>query len=256
MTLAFPAAFSLKGHRALITGGGSGLGLAMAHCMVAAGAEVIIASRNEAKLIEACATLGPNASYIVHDVTDFDRTCDLPGVIAEMTGPISCLVNNSGGTAKYPVDEMSLRDFQNVMDTHVTGAFALVSAFVPQLKTQNSPSILFTASMSSFLGIPNVIGYSAAKSAYVGMVRALSTELAPKSIRVNGIAPGWVDTALSRTALSTDPERKAKVIGRIPMGRMGDTEDIGWAATFLTSQAARYVTGQILAVDGGALHGF
>jgi gluconate 5-dehydrogenase len=110
--------------------------------------------------------------------------------------------------------------------------------------------------MSSFLGIPNVIGYSAAKSAYVGMVRALSTELAPKSIRVNGIAPGWVDTALSRTALSTDPERKAKVIGRIPMGRMGDTEDIGWAAAFLTSQAARYVTGQILAVDGGALHGF
>ena len=214
MTLAFPDAFSLKGHRALITGGGSGLGLAMAHCMVAAGAEVIIASRNEAKLIEACSTLGPNASYIVHDVTDFDRTCDLPGVIAETTGPISCLVNNSGGTAKYPVDEMSLRDFQNVMDTHVTGAFALVSAFVPQLETQNSPSILFTASMSSFLGIPNVIGYSAAKSAYVGMVRALSTELAPKSIRVNGIAPvGWTPPCPERHSPPIRNEKPKSLAG-------------------------------------------
>ena len=102
----------------------------------------------------------------------------------------------------------------------------------------------------------NWLASAAAKSAHVGLVRALATELAPEGIRVNGVAPGWIDTALFRHATSTDPARKAKIMGRIPMGRVGTAADIGWAMTYLASDAAAYVTGHVLVVDGGALHGF
>jgi gluconate 5-dehydrogenase len=138
----------------------------------------------------------------------------------------------------------------------VTGAFALTRALLPQLREAGRASVLFTASMSSFLGIPFVAGYSAAKSAHVGLVRALATELAPDGIRVNAVAPGWIDTALYRQATGQDPARREKIMGRIPMKRVGTEADIGWAMTYLASPAAGYVTGHVLVVDGGALHGF
>ena len=116
--------------------------------------------------------------------------------------------------------------------------------------------MLFTASMSSFLGIPFCTGYAASKAAYVGMVRSFATELAPQGVRVNGVAPGWIDTPLFRFATSKDPARLQKIMGRIPMDKVGDPEDIGWAMAYLASDAARYVNGHILVVDGGALHGF
>ena len=150
---------------------------------------------------------------------------------------------------------MAPADFRAVMDVHVGGAYALSRAFLPQLAAAKG-SILFTASMSSFLGIPHVIGYAAAKSAYVGMVRSLSTELAPEGVRVNGVAPGWIETELFRQATATDPARRQKIEARIPIQRFGQPEDIGWAMTYLASLAANYVSGHILVVDGGALHSF
>ncbi|WP_054312147.1 SDR family oxidoreductase [Mesorhizobium sp. 1M-11] len=247
--------FGLKGEHALVTGGGSGLGLAVASCFVQAGARVTIVGTNAEKLAKACKTLGPAAGSHVFDVTDTAAAEAFASDVEQKSGRVSILVNNAGNTVKKPLAAMSVEDFNAVMNVHVGGAFALSRAFLPQVSAAKG-SILFTASMSSFLGIPNVIGYSAAKSAYVGMVRALATELAPSGVRVNGVAPGWIDTALLRQATAADPERARKINSRIPMGRFGEGADIGWAMTYLASRAAAYVTGHIIVVDGGALHGF
>jgi gluconate 5-dehydrogenase len=247
--------FGLKGEHALVTGGGSGLGLSIATCFIQAGAKVTIVGTNGEKLAKACETLGPSADSQVFDVTDTAGAEAFARGVEERCGRVSILVNNAGNTVKKPLGAMSVEDFNAVMNVHVGGAFALSQAFLPQIAAAKG-SILFTASMSSFLGIPNVIGYSAAKSAYVGMVRALATELAPSGVRVNGVAPGWIDTALLRQATAADPERARKINSRIPMGRFGEGADIGWAMTYLASRAAAYVTGHIVVVDGGALHGF
>jgi NAD(P)-dependent dehydrogenase (short-subunit alcohol dehydrogenase family) len=249
------AVFGLDGHHALVTGGGSGLGFAIARCFLTAGARVTISGTDEAKLSAACAALGPGVRGHAFDVRDVDGAEAFADRIEAECGPVSILVNNAGRTVKKPIDEMTPAEFQAVLDVHVGGAFALSRAFLRQIEGQRG-SILFTASMSSFLGIPNVTGYSAAKAAHVGMIRALATELAPRGVRVNGVAPGWIDTPLFRSATSGDPARRAKIDGRIPMGRLGQPEDIGWAMTYLASPAANYVTGHIIVVDGGALHAF
>jgi gluconate 5-dehydrogenase len=106
--------------------------------------------------------------------------------------------------------------------------------------------------MSSLIGMPNIVAYSAAKSAYVGMVRSLASELGPHNIRVNAIAPGWIETPMLQAALSGDPERRSKILSRTPQQRFGMPEDIGWAAVYLNSPAACFVNGIVLPVDGGA----
>jgi gluconate 5-dehydrogenase len=117
-------------------------------------------------------------------------------------------------------------------------------------------NILFIASMVSIIGMPLVIAYSAVKSAYVGMVRGLTAEVAEHGVRVNAIAPGWIESPMLRRALSGDDKRSAKILSRTPMGRFGEPDDIGWAAVYLCSPAARFVTGVLLPVDGGASQGF
>jgi NAD(P)-dependent dehydrogenase (short-subunit alcohol dehydrogenase family) len=249
------AIFSLAGQHALISGGGSGLGLAVAECFITAGARVTLVGTNLDKITSAAAQLGPSAGYAQFDVTDVDAAESFAATVEQQHGTVSILVNNAGNTIKKPIAEMKPSNFQSVLDVHVGGAYALSRAFLPQVAL-NKGSLLFTASMSSFLGIPNVIGYSAAKSAYIGMVRAMATELAPQGVRVNGVAPGWIDTALFRQATETDPARKQKIESRIPMQRFGSSADVGWAMTYLASPAAGYVTGHVLVVDGGALHAF
>ena len=257
MTQAHPLdIFSLRGHHALVTGGGSGLGLGIARCFAQAGATVTLAGTNAPKLQAAAAELGAGAEYLAFDVTQTDQAEDYAERVAQRFGPVSILVNNAGNTIKKPIADMTPADFRAIMDVHVHGAYALSRAFLSQIERAGNGSILFTASMSSFLGIPNVIGYSAAKAAYVGMIRAMATELAPRKVRVNGVAPGWIDTPLFRQATAADPARKAKIDGRIPMRTYGSEADIGWAMTYLASAAAAYVTGHIVVVDGGALHGF
>ncbi|GGH07280.1 3-oxoacyl-ACP reductase [Alsobacter metallidurans] len=249
------AAFGLDGRHALVTGGGSGLGLAIARCFLQAGARVTIVGVNEAKLAAACAELGGDVAGHAFDVTRVNDAEGFAAGVRDARGSVDILVNNAGSTVKKPIDQMTPAEFQSVLDVHVSGAFALTRALLPQIEAGRG-SVLFTASMSSFLGIPNVAGYSAAKAAHVGMIRALATELAPRGVRVNGVAPGWIDTPLFRGATANDPARRAKIDARIPMGRLGQPEDIGWAMTYLASAAANYVTGHITVVDGGALHAF
>jgi len=252
----FPAAFSLEQEIAVITGGGTGIGLAIARAMASAGARVVLAGRREAELAAAVGEIGPRSSYFVHDVTQLGEAPSLIGRINAAVGPITCLVNNAGIHLKKPAVDTTSEEFEQVLRTHVFGAHALTRAVVPSMIARKRGSILFTASMASLFGLPLVIAYAAAKSAYVGMVRTYATEFSPHGVRVNAVAPGWIETDMSRKALAGDPARRDKILGRTPMGKLGQPDDIGWAAVYLTSPAAAFVTGVILPVDGGISIGF
>lgn len=250
------SAFDLTGQVAVITGGGTGLGLGMAECFVAAGAKVVLVGRRQEELKQACKALGKNAFALAGDVTKLETAPAIIERAEDMAGPISILVNNAGIHLKKPMVDTSDAEFAAVIQTHVFGAFALTREAGRRMVARKSGSILFTASMASLMGLPLVVAYSAAKSAYVGMVRSLSVELGAYGVRVNAIAPGWIASAMLDKALSGDPARKAKILGRTPLNRFGEPEDIGWAAVYLCSPAAKFVTGVVLPVDGGAAEAF
>ena len=249
-------AFSLQGQIALVTGGGTGLGFAISEAMLSAGAKVAITGRRFNVLREAATALGTGASPFEHDVTDEASTAAVIRRVEREVGTPSILVNNAGTHLKRPICDTSSGDFRQIIATHVEGAFAVTRAAVPGMRRLSGGSVLFIASMTSLIGMPNVVAYSAAKAAFVGMVRALASELGPEGIRVNAIAPGWIDTPMLHTALDDDPARKAKILARTPQGRFGDPNDIGWSAVYLSSPAAAFVNGIVLPVDGGASIGF
>jgi len=250
------SAFSLNGQTALITGGATGLGFGMAKCFVASGAKVVLVGRRKDELQKARTALGENAFALAGDVTKLDA---IPALVAEAEkfgGPVSILVNNAGIHLKKSALETSDAEFATVLQTHVFGSFALSREMGKRMVERRSGSILFTASMASLFGIPLVVGYSAAKSAYTGMVRTLAVELGSHGVRVNAIAPGWIESDMMNKALNGDPARKTKILGRTPMNQFGHAEDIGWAAVYLASPAAKFVTGVVLPVDGGVSIGF
>jgi gluconate 5-dehydrogenase len=252
----FPDVFSLRGEHVLITGGGTGIGLAIAQAMHAAGARVILVGRREAELTAAATGLGERASYAVHDITRLEAANDLVVAVTRDHGPITCLVNNAGVHLKKPAVETTPEEFQKVFSTHILGAHALSRVVAPGMVERGHGSIIFMASMASLFGIPLVVAYAAAKSAMIGVVRTMATELSPHGVRVNAIAPGWIDTEMSRRAFAGDPARKAKIINRTPMARLGEPGDVGSAAVYLASPAGKFLTGVVLPVDGGASIGF
>ena len=194
---------------------------------------------------------------MAHDITQLDKAADLVVAAEKAAGaPVSILVNNAGIHIKKPAVETTPEEFQSVLTTHVCAAHALTRAALPGMIQRKHGSILFTASMASLMGIPLVIAYSAAKSAYVGMTRALAAEVSIEGVRVNAIAPGWIESPMLRKALAGDEKRSNKILSRTPMARFGDPEDIGMAAVYLCSPAAKFVTGVILPIDGGASMGF
>jgi NAD(P)-dependent dehydrogenase (short-subunit alcohol dehydrogenase family) len=248
--------FDLTGQTALITGGGTGLGLGIARCFVAAGARVVLVGRRKEELKTACDELGDNAFALPGDITQLKNAPILVDRAEEMAGPLTVLVNNAGVHLKKDALETNDAEFAGVMQTHVFGAFALTREAGRRMLKRRNGSVLFIASMASLIGVPKVVAYSAAKSAYLGLVRTLATEWGPHEVRVNGIAPGWMASDFLDAALNNDPCRQAKILSRTPMGRFGDADDIGWAAVYLASPAAKFVNGVVLPVDGGAVQGF
>ncbi len=254
--LSFSEAFSLAGEIAVITGGGTGIGFGTAQAFVAAGARVVLVGRRTDVLDAAARELGAGATFESHDVTDTASAPQLIERIVKKAGCPSILVNNAGIHLKKAAVETTEAEFNSVMNTHVTAAFALSRAVAQVMIERGRGNLIFMASMASLMGIPKVVAYSAAKSAYIGLVRSLAVELAPNGIRVNAIAPGWIETPMLHKAMESDPRRKARVLERTPMGRLGHPEDIGWAAAYLCSPAAGFVNGVVLPVDGGAAIGF
>jgi gluconate 5-dehydrogenase len=207
-------------------------------------------------LREAAAGIGPQAGFVVCDVTRFKDATKVVAKAEALFGPVTVLVNNAGIHLKKPALATSDAEFLSVLKTHVLGSHALTRAVLPGMLRRRHGSILFVASMASLFGIPNVFAYSAAKSAYMGMVRALATEVSPTGVRINAIAPGWIETDMSRRAMDGDPARKRRILARTPLGRFGEPDDIGAAAVYLSSPAAKFVTGAVLPVDGGVSIGF
>lgn len=248
--------FSLKGKIALITGGGSGIGNAIAKCMIASGGTVVITGRREVPLQEAVAELGEKAHYVVNDITDLSQLEALVEKIESNIGPIDVLVNNAGINMKKPALEVSDEDFHRIIHTNLSAVFSLTRACAKRMVARQSGSILMISSMAAYYGIDRVVAYGASKSGVEGMVQVLTSEFSKFNVRVNAIAPGFIETAMMKTAMSSDPDRMNKALDRTPMGYFGKPEDIGWAAVYLSSDAAKYVTGVSLPVDGGNSIGF
>jgi gluconate 5-dehydrogenase len=200
--------------------------------------------------------MGSRTEYFVHDVTNVESADSLIQRVTLQFNEPSILINNAGVHLKQEAIATSHAEFANVMRTHVDGAFALSTAAARTMIEQGTGSIVFIASMASLFGIPNVSAYSAAKTAQLGLVRSLACEWSPRGIRVNAIAPGWIETEMSRRALEGDPPRLQRVLSRTPLGRMGSSQEVARAALFLCTPAASFITGAILPVDGGASVGF
>ena len=241
---------------AIITGGGSGIGLAIAKKFTHSGISTIIVGRHRDKLDAAKKLLGDLCHPIVQDLNDLPAIPGLVSRIVDRFARIDILVNNAGINMKKELPDVTDEDFDRILHTNVRSIFALTREVVKTMLPHGRGNIINISSMASQYGIPKVIAYTASKAAIEGMTRAMAVELSPKGILVNCIAPGFIATDMSAKALDSDAERKQKVFSRTPMGRMGEPADIGDAALFLASDQAKYVTGVVLPVDGGNSIGF
>jgi NAD(P)-dependent dehydrogenase (short-subunit alcohol dehydrogenase family) len=241
---------------ALITGGASGIGLAIARKFVHHKIRTIITGRNRSKLDEARAMLGEGCIALTVDLNSPET---LPAFVEEVEaqfGPIHTLVNNAGINLKKNFAEVTDQEFMNIIQTNVLGVFALSREVVKYMLPRKKGVIINISSMAAQYGIPKVIAYTASKSAIEGMTRAMAVELSPAGIRINCIAPGFINTNMSSAALNGDPERKQKVLSRTPVGKLGDPEDVANAAYFLASDESSFMTGAVIPVDGGNAIGF
>lgn len=241
---------------AIITGGGSGIGLGIAQKFVAQGITTILVSRDAEKLNAAQVQLGQGSYARPCDLNDLKSIPAFIQNIIREFGQIDILVNNAGINMKKDFVEVSDEDFQKVITTNLCAVFAITREVVKDMLTRENGSIINISSMAAQYGLPRVIAYSSSKTAIEGFTRAMASELSGRGIRINCIAPGFIETPMTAKALNDDPPRKAKALGRTPMGKMGQPSDIGAAAAFFASDEAGFITGTVLCVDGGNSIGF
>lgn len=236
----------------VVTGSGRGIGKAIAAEFVKAGAEVAVASRTEANSAAAAEELnamGPGSAkgYAV-DIADHDATVEFGKQVTADLGPVSILVNNAGVTRDGLALRMSEEDWDTVLDTNLKGAFNAVKAFQRQLLKADDARIINISSVIGLMGNAGQANYAASKAGLIGFTKALAKEFASRKVCVNAVAPGFIVTDM--TGELTD-DQKDQIQTGIPLGFLGETEDIANAVLFLADPAARYITGQVLTVDGG-----
>jgi 3-oxoacyl-[acyl-carrier protein] reductase len=239
----------LKGRHAVITGGATGLGYAIAQRMLASGASVTLWDRDGAALTQACATLGAGASSVVVDVVDSDAVRSAVEQTAAHAKAIDVLVNSAGVTGPnvklwdYPVDE-----WQKVMQVNVNGLFHCCREVVPQMRANNYGRIINIASVAGKDGNPNASAYSTSKAAVIGLTKSLGKELADTGIRVNCVTPAAVKTAIFD---QMSPEHIQFMLSKIPMGRFGTTEEVAAMVSWIATEDCSFTTGAVFDLSGG-----
>jgi len=241
--------WELDGATVVITGASSGIGAAIAEAFWSCGAHVVAVSRrsdiNGKRLPE-------RFSYVSADLSRRDETIDVVNTINAEHKTVNVLINNAGGATRAPAIDYPIEDWDRLLELNLTAPFLLSRGLVHGMVEAGRGKVIFTASLWSFLGGRNVAAYTVSKSGIAGLIRALSREWAPLGIQVNGIAPGYVETELTRPTIE-DPTIGPQFLARIPAGRWGRPKDVTGAALFLASHYSDYITGSILPVDGGWL---
>jgi 2-deoxy-D-gluconate 3-dehydrogenase len=249
----FPS-FSLAGKVALVTGGSGGLGLAGALALANAGADIAVAARRAEKcedVAETVRAMGRHAVAVTVDVTDKSSVVAMVERVLRDFGRIDILFNNAGVTAPKSIAAVDEAEWHRVMDVSATGTFLCSQAVAPRMIAAGGGRIINMGSILSGLGMANRAPYCAAKAAVANLTRAMAAELGRHGVTVNAIAPTVIVTDLNRELIKTQPELYRAVLDRIPIGRLGEPDDILGALVFLASPAAAYVNGLILHIDGG-----
>ncbi|MBI4573342.1 MAG: glucose 1-dehydrogenase [candidate division NC10 bacterium] len=246
--------FSLEGKIAVVTGAGRGLGRAGALALARAGAHVALVSRTRSQLEETAAAverLGRKALVAIADIRSAEEIEAAVATVVEAFGRIDILFNNAGTNVRKPVVEMTDEDWHTIIDTNVKGIFLVARAVARRMIAQKGGRIINMSSMSAVTAERDKVVYASSKGAVTQFTKGLALELAPYGITVNAIAPGYMMTPLVKGYLEADAERHKRILQRIALGRIGQPEEIGGALVFLASEAARYITGASIAIDGG-----
>jgi len=247
------ASFSLQNRIALVIGGTSGIGKAIARGYLQAGATVVIAGRNPDKLAAALSELAEHGTVSGYqaDVSNDEGLRGLVGIVLANLGHIDVLVNCQGITVLKPAEDFSRAEWAQIMDTDLQSVFFACTEVGRHMLGRGSGAIINIASLSSHRGWPRSALYAIAKAGVYSLTQTLGAEWAARGVRVNAISPGFFMTELNRDKMA--PERKALALARTPAGRFGEVDELVGAAIYLASDAARFVTGQTIAVDGGFL---
>ena len=246
--------FDLSGRVALVTGGNGGIGLGLARGLARCGAAVMVAGRDAAKNAAAVAelsALGARADSVVADITDEAAVGAMVEATATRLGGLDILVNNAGTNIRRRPEEYRLEDWRTVIDTNLTSAMLASRAAHPHLKRGGRGRVINNGSMLSIFGLPFHIAYAASKGGVVQFTKSLAVAWAADGITVNAILPGWIDTDLTRKARADMADLHSNVLARTPAKRWGDPRDFEGAAAFLASDAASFITGTAIPVDGG-----
>ncbi|HSB78689.1 MAG TPA: 3-oxoacyl-ACP reductase family protein [Candidatus Methylomirabilis sp.] len=246
--------FSLDEKIAFVTGAGRGLGQAGAIAFARAGAHAVLVSRSRSQLEETAAAverLGRKALVALADVRKAEEVEEAVRAAVETFGRIDILFNNAGTNVRKPVVEMTDEDWRTIIETNVKGVFVVARAVARQMIAQRSGRMINMSSVTATLAERNKVVYASSKGAIAQFTKGLAIELAPYGITVNAIAPGYVMTPLVQGYLEADAERYKRILARIPLSRIGQPEEIGGALVFLASDAASYITGASIAIDGG-----
>ena len=236
---------------AVITGAGRGIGRAIALRFAAEGADIVCVSRtaeNSEKVAAEVRALGRKAWAYAVDVADSAAVADAAGKILEAAGRVDILVNNAGVTRDGLLMRMSEADWDTVLDTNLKGAFLFTKAFSRAFIKQRSGRILNVASIIGLIGNAGQCNYAASKAALIGFTKSVARELASRGITANALAPGFIETDMTA---GLGEEARNNLLKNVPLNSLGQPEDIAQAALFLASPGARYITGQVLTVDGG-----